>query len=88
MLLPLLATTAGLLLIMRLPSGTAAAEFASLGVFLGAVFIGPVVLIVNGLLAWGNHASQQACFLRGMIFPGLLLLTALSYQLGLLDPIL
>lgn len=49
--LPLGLLVMGLILIMNLPSGAAAAEFASLGVFLGAIIIGPVVLIINTVLA-------------------------------------
>ncbi len=88
LVVPLGLLVIGLLLVMSLPSGAAAAEYASLGVFLGAIIIGPVVLIVNAVLAWGAHENRRSCLIRGMMVPGLVLITALAYQLGLLDTVL
>lgn len=86
--LPMLVATAALLVIMRLPSSASAAEFAGLGVMLGAIIISPALVIINGILAWGRHSGKISCFLKGMLFPGLVILGALAYQLGLVDAFL
>lgn len=85
---PILILVAALWVIMQLPSGAAAAEFASLGVMLGAIIIAPVVLVINSVLAWATDGTRQSCFVRGMVLPGVVVITALAYQLGLLDAIL
>ncbi len=85
---PVLILVAALLVVMQLPSGAAAAEFASLGVMLGAIVFAPVLLIGNGVLAWTANGTRRECFIRGMILPCLVVATALGYQLGLLDLIL
>lgn len=88
LLYPLLILVAGLVLIMSLPSGAAAAEFASLGVLLGTIIVTPFLIVANVAMAWTIDGSKSSCFTRGMILPGLVLATALAYQLGLLDAVL
>ena len=85
---PVLILIAVLLVIMQLTSGAAAAEFASLGVMLGAIIVAPLVLMVNVVLAWNTSGTRKDCFIRGMILPSLVAVIALSYQLGALDAVL
>jgi hypothetical protein len=77
----------GLLLIMSTPTRAGAAEFAALGIFLGAIVVSPFVLIANFFLAWQVTDSAVTCFKRGMIVPGIVLVGAVIYQTGLWDAI-
>ena len=86
-LFPMFAMVLGLLIIMSMPTNTGAAEFAALGILLGAVIISPLLLIVNTLLAMGPARTRAACFKRGMAAPALVMLGALLFQLGLWDAI-
>ena len=86
-LLPLLIMVAGLLVIMSTETGAAAAEFAALGIFLGAIVVSPFVLILNFFLAWQPAGSTMICFRRGMIVPGIVLVGAIIYQTGLWDAV-
>lgn len=70
---------------MNLDSGASAAEFAALGVMLGAIVVGPIVLVVNFVLAFQGGATAGQCFKRGMIAPGVVLIGAFVYQTGLWD---
>ena len=85
--LPIVVMALGLLIIMNFETGAGAAEFAALGIFLGAVIVSPVVLILNLLIAFQNVGSSKQCFIRGMIVPGLVLIGAVVYQTGLWDAI-
>ena len=70
---------------MNAETGAGAAEFASLGILLGAITTAPVVLIVNLALAFRPVVTRTACFWRGMIAPGVVLIGAIVYQTGLWD---
>lgn len=85
--LPFVVMAFGLLIIMNFETGAGAAEFAALGIFLGAVIVSPVVLILNLFIAFQNIRSSMECFIRGMIVPGLVLIGAVVYQTGLWDAI-
>ena len=84
-LLPVGLMIVGLLVIMNLDSGASAAEFAALGVMLGAIVMGPIVLVVNFVLAFQGGDTSGQCFRRGMISPGVVLVGAFVYQIGLWD---
>jgi len=86
-LLPIAIMVAGLLVIMSVDSGAGAAEFAALGIMLGALIVSPVVLIINFVLAFQNADTAEQCFKRGMIAPGIVLIGAVVYQTGLWDAI-
>ena len=83
--LPVAIMIGGLLLIMQADTGAAAAEFAALGIFLGALIALPVVLVVNLVVAFQGTNTTGQCFRRGMIAPGLILFAAIVYQTGLWD---
>jgi hypothetical protein len=85
--LPIVVMVIGLLIIMNVETGAGAAEFAALGIFLGAVIVSPFVLILNSIIAFQNAGSSMECFVRGMIVPGLVLIGAVVYQTGLWDAI-
>lgn len=84
-LLPIGAMIIGIFVIMQVTSGADAAEFASLGVMLGTIVVLPIVLTVNGVLAFRPADSPKACFKRGMIAPTIILAGAIIYQTGLWD---
>ena len=86
-LLPIGIMVAGLLVIMNLPTGAGAAEFAALGIMLGAITVAPVVLIVNLTVAFQDVETPLDCFKRGMVVPGIVLVGAFVYQIGLWDAI-
>lgn len=85
--LPIVVMIVGLLVIMNLETGAGAAEFAALGIFLGAVVVTPFVLILNSIFAFQNVGSAKECFWRGMIVPSIVLVGAIVYQTGLWDAI-
>ena len=85
--LPVVVMAVGLLIIMNFETGAGAAEFAALGIFLGADIVSPIVLILNLFIAFQNVGSSMECFTRGMIVPGLVLIGAVVYQTGLWDAI-
>jgi len=84
-LLPIVIMVLGLMLIMNLPTGAGAAEFAALGIMLGAITVAPIVLLVNLVVAFQDVETSSACFRRGMIAPGIILFGAFVYQIGLWD---
>jgi len=75
----------GLLIIMNADTGAGAAEFAALGIMLGAIIVSPLVLIVNLLIAFQKVDTRMRCFKRGMIAPAVVLVGAIVYQTGLWD---
>ena len=75
----------GLFLVIISDTGAAAAEFASLGIFLGAIIVMPVVLIINLVLAFQAAETPAICLRRGMIVPAIVLIGAVIYQTGLWD---
>ena len=85
MLLPIVIMAAALFIIMHADTGAAAAEFAALGIFLGAIIAAPVVLITNLVLAFQDSETAKACFKRGMIAPAVVIVAAIVYQTGLWD---
>lgn len=85
--LPIVVMIVGLRLIMSFETGAGAAEFAALGIFLGAIIVAPVVLILNVVIAFQNIGSTTDCFWRGMIVPSVVLIGAVVYQTGLWDAI-
>ncbi len=86
-LLPIVIMAAALFVIMHADTGAGAAEFAALGIFLGALIAAPVVLIMNLVLAFQDSETPTACFRRGMIAPGFVIVAAIIYQTGLWDAI-
>ena len=74
-----------LFLVMLTDTRAGAAEFAALGVFLGAIIVTPVVLIVNLLLAFQAAETTKACLKRGLVAPGIVVIAAIVYQTGLWD---
>ena len=86
-LLPIAILVAGLMIIMSLPTGASAAEFAALGIMLGAITLAPIVLLVNLVVAFQDVETTRACFKRGMVAPGIILTGAFVYQIGLWDAI-
>ena len=86
-LLPIGIMVAALFLIMLADTGASAAEFASLGIMLGAIVVSPIVLVVNLVLSFQGGNTPAQCFKRGMIAPGIVLLGAIIYQTGLWDAI-
>ena len=84
-IVPVAIMIAGIFVIMQVDSGANAAEFASLGVMLGTVVALPIVLTVNGVLAFQPADTPAACFKRGMIAPGIVMAGAIVYQTGLWD---
>ena len=84
-LLPVVIMAATLFIIMHADTGAGAAEFAALGIFLGALIAMPVVLIMNLVLAFQDSETAMACFKRGMIAPGFVIVAAIIYQTGLWD---
>lgn len=85
--LPIVVMIAGLFVIMSVETGAAAAEFAALGILLGAVIVTPITVIVNLLIAFQGVETRMGCFKRGMIAPGIVLIGAVVYQTGLWDAI-
>lgn len=83
--LPLAIMIAGLFLVMLAPTNAGAAEFAALGIFLGAITLIPVVLIINLVVAFRPAAGFKTCFRRGMIAPTIVLVGAIAYQAGIWD---
>ena len=86
-LLPIVIMVFGLLIIMTLDTRAGAAEFAALGIFLVSIAVSPIVLIANLVVAFQVESTKGQCFKRGMIAPGLVMLGAFLYQLGLWDAI-
>ena len=86
-LLPIAIMVVGLLIIMTFDTRAGAAEFAALGIFLVAIAVSPFVLLVNFVIAFQVDATKGQCFKRGMIAPGIVMVCAFLYQLGLLDAI-
>ena len=86
-LLPVLVMAAALFVTMLTDTRAGAAEFAALGIFLVAITAAPVVLIVNLVLAFQPSPSRKACFKRGMIAPGVVIVAAIAYQTGLWDAV-
>ena len=84
-LLPIAIMVVGLLIIMTFDTRAGAAEFAALGIMLVAIAVSPIVLIVNFVVAFQVETTKGQCFKRGMIAPGLVMLGAFLYQLGLWD---
>ena len=74
-----------LFLVMLSDTRAAAAEFASLGIFLGAIIVMPVVLIVNLVLAFQPAETSSVCLRRGLVAPGIVVVGAIIYQTGLWD---
>lgn len=85
--LPIVVMIIGLVIVMNFETGAGAAEFAALGIFLGAIIVTPIVLILNLLIAFQNTGSTTDYFKRGMIIPGLVLIASIVYQTGLWDAI-
>ncbi len=83
--LPIAIMAAALFLIMHADTRAGAAEFAALGIFLGAIIAAPVVLIMNIVLAFQTSETPKACFKRGMIAPTVVIVGAIVYQSGLWD---
>ncbi len=83
--LPVVAMVVGLFLVMLADTRAAAAEFASLGILLGAITVMPVVLIINLVLAFQPAETSAVCLRRGMIAPGIVVIGAVIYQTGLWD---
>ena len=75
----------GLFLVMHADTGAGAAEFASLGIFLGAIVVAPAVLLVNLVLAFQSADTIKTCLLRGMVAPAIVVIGAIIYQSGLWD---
>ena len=84
-LLPILIMAAALFVIMHADTRAGAAEFAALGIFLGAIIAAPVVLVMNLVLAFQDSETAVACFKRGMIAPTVVIVAAIVYQAGLWD---
>ena len=84
-LLPIVIMAAALFIIMHADTRAGAAEFAALGIFLGAIIAAPVVLIMNLVLAFQDSETAKACFKRGMIAPAVVIVAAIIYQTGLWD---
>ena len=84
-LLPIVVMVIGLLIVMAADTRAGAAEFAALGIFLVAISVAPIVLFVNLITAFRPVESPMACFKRGMIAPGIVIVGAILYQAGLLD---
>ena len=76
-----------LLVIMHADTGAGAAEFASLGIMLGALTAAPVVLIMNLVFAFQPAETPMVSFRRGMVAPGIVIIGAIVYQTGLWDAI-
>lgn len=87
-LLPIVTMAAGLFIIMLMDTSAGAAEFAALGIFLVAIAVSPIVLIINSVMAFQNQQTRSECFKRGMIVPGIVMVAAFLYQLGVLDAII
>lgn len=85
LLLPVVVQAVGMFIIASFDSRAGAAEFAALGIFFMLLFSLPVVLLINFLLALWQAETRKACFLRGMILPGLVLIATVIYQTGLWD---
>lgn len=85
--LPVGVMIVGLLLIMSVESSAAAAEFAALGIMLGAIIAAPIMLAITTFLAFQPVTTPAACFVRGMIAPGIVLVGAVAYQAGLWDAV-
>lgn len=85
--LPIGIMVLALLAIMHADTGASAAEFASLGILLGALTAAPVVLVMNLVFAFQPAESPKACFRRGMVVPGIVVIGAIVYQTGLWDAI-
>lgn len=73
--------------VMLFESAAGAAEFAALGIMLGAMIAMPFVLIINLVIVFQAVDTPMACFIRGMIFPGIVLIGAVVYQTGLWDAV-
>ncbi len=86
-LVPIGIMIAALFVIMHADTGAAAAEFASLGIMLGAIIVTPFVLIVNLVIAFQMVDTPMACFKRGMIAPGIVMIGTIIYQTGLWDAV-
>ena len=84
-ILPIGMMAFALFLVMLADTRAAAAEFASLGIFLGAIIVMPVVLIVNVVLAFQAAATTTTCLTRGLVVPGIVVIGAIIYQTGLWD---
>ena len=84
-LLPIGIMVGGIFIIMQTKSGANAGEFASLGIMLGTIVALPIALLVNAVLAFQPVETALACFKRGMIAPGIILIGAIVYQTGLWD---
>ena len=84
-LLPVVIMAAALFIIMHTDTGAGAAEFAALGIFLGAIIAAPVVLVTNLVLAFQTSETPKDCFKRGMIAPTVVIAGAIVYQSGLWD---
>ena len=84
-LLPIAIMVVGLLIIMTFETRAGAAEFAALGIFLVAIAVSPFVLIANLIIAFQVETTRSQCFKRGMVAPGIVMIGAFLYQLGLWD---
>ncbi|MCG8413689.1 MAG: hypothetical protein MI746_05660 [Pseudomonadales bacterium] len=84
-LLPIATLVPVLFLIMMMDSNSGAAEFAALGIFLIVLTISPILLIVMVIVAFQPAQSKGSCYKRGMIAPGIVILGAFLFQLGLWD---
>ena len=85
LLLPTLCLVVGLVFAMALESGAGAAEFSSLGIMLVSLTVMPMVLIINGIVAFMPAPSRLHCYKRGMWLPGLMIVVAVLYQVGVVD---
>lgn len=85
LILPMIVMAAVLFIIMLADTRAGAAEFAPLGILLGAITVTPVVVLVNLVIVFQSADTPMTCFKRGMLAPGLVLIGALAYQTGLWD---
>ncbi len=74
-----------LFLVMLTDTRAGAAEFAALGIFLGAIIVTPVVLLVNLVLAFQAADTAKVCLNRGMIEPVIVVIFSILFQALLWD---
>ncbi len=84
-LAPIGTMIAGLFVVSLTDTRAGAAEFAALGIMLGGLIAMPFVLLINLVTLFQAAHSPMACFARGMIAPGIVLIGAIFYQMGVWD---
>ena len=84
-IMPIGVMALALFLVMLTDTKAGAAEFAALGIFLGAIIVTPVVLIVNLVLAFQTAETSMVCLKRGLVAPGIVVIGAIVYQTGIWD---